>query len=310
MPYKYGKQPAKPDPKLFKLTQFAEPVQLTPAPVGFGHEEIITNWGVLANNRVGDCVIAGGEHETMMFNKIAGRDVSFTDTTAIKDYGAIGGYVEGDESTDNGCDMQTAMIYRRQTGLVDANGNMHKIGAYVGLEVGNFNELLKALYVFDAVGIGIECPAYIMDQFNEGKPWDLNPDGDQTIEGGHYIPVVGYPEQDVVNVITWGEVQKMTRAFYEKFNDESYGFFSEESLVNGKSPEGFDLAALQAAITALQLEINQSRTYDYMAISDTAFYSNWVDLFNRVRFCNLSVCKRSFTYGGLESRRSHTERGK
>ena len=44
----------------------------------------------------------------------------------------------------------------------------------------------------------------------------------------------------------------MTDAFFRKYNDESIAYVSEEMLTGGKSPEGFDAAALLVDLKAIK----------------------------------------------------------
>ena len=73
------------------------------------------------------------------------------------------------------------------------------------------------------------------------------------IEGGHYVPVVALPTANMIQVITWGALQGMTQAFYEKYCDEAWAILSPEMLsTGGTSLEGLNLAQLQADVAALQ----------------------------------------------------------
>lgn len=254
MQLKLGKLPAQYDPKQIHLTDIVTSVSPVIAPVGFDSTNTIGsityNWGMLGNDQVGNCVIAGGEHETMILvHDGTGLVAPFNDSTAIGDYSTITGYVPGDPSTDRGTDMGAAMRYRRNVGLKDATGALHKVGAYVALEPGNWNELLEALYAFRVVGIGIEFPQSAMDQFNAGKPWSVVKGS--SIEGGHYIPVVGHATLNYVWLITWGRKIKMGKGFYQKYNDESYAFISPEMLKNNKSPAGYDMNQLNEILAAV-----------------------------------------------------------
>lgn len=250
MAYKLGKTPARRDPNVLLFTQFEEPgATLTIAPIGFGHEKLVSDWGMLGNDTVGDCVEAGAAHETEMWNEIAKIDVPFTPACVLSDYSAATGYNPAEPNTDQGTDVQSYLGYRRKTGVLDASGARHKIGGYVALECPNWWQLLEALYIFDAVGIGFNFPNTAMTQFDAGQPWALVPGS--TIEGGHYVPVLGRPHISMLEVVTWGTTQLMTRAFYQTYCDEAYGILSVESMINGKTAEGYNLVALEAAITAL-----------------------------------------------------------
>lgn len=220
------------------------------APVKFGHAALVQNpWGMLANDRLGDCAIAGPGHEHMLTSAAAGNQVSFTDEAIVLAYSAITGYNPANPSSDQGSNVRDVLKYRQATGLVDAAGAIHKIGAYVALETGNWEQLLQALYLFEAVGIGIQFPNSAMNQFNAGKSWSVV--AGSSIEGGHYIPCIGRPSASDVVVVTWGATEKMTKTFFEKYADEVWGILSPEMLSGGKSLEGFDLAALQFDLAAL-----------------------------------------------------------
>lgn len=251
MNMRLGKQPATIDHRDLLLDEVVGPDGLKEAPSGFGHwPKIGAAWGMLGNDTVGDCVFAGGDHETMLWNALREVPVGFTPAAALADYSAVTGYNPADPSTDQGTNVRDALGYRRSTGLVDGAGKRHKIGAYVALEAGNWHELLEALYAFDAVGIGFEFPDYAMAQFNAGKPWAYRSGG--SIEGGHYVPIVGRPGLSRVKCVTWGALQDMTRSFFEHYCDEAWGLLSVESLnAAGVTPEGLNLDALKAALAAL-----------------------------------------------------------
>jgi hypothetical protein len=245
---KLGKRPATKDDRDLLFRHYTTP-QLQQAPVGFDHTALVTDpWGMLMNDKLGDCAIAGPMHETMLLNAAAQKQVAFTDADAVAVYSAVTGYVPGEPNTDQGSAVRDVLAYRAATGLVDSAGAMHKIGAYVALAAGDWTELLEALYMFETVGIGIQFPGSAMDQFNVGEPWDVPV---SAFEGGHYIPVVARPDENMAEVITWGAKQLMTRAFYEACCDEAWCFVSEEDLTSGKTLEGFDLADLAADLDSL-----------------------------------------------------------
>jgi hypothetical protein len=252
--YKLGKRPARPRPTDLRFSNYRvgllpiAPV-LPPPPAGkFGHELLVPTWGVLGNDTVGDCAVAGAAHETMLWTAEGKNPAPFNDECVIKCYSEITGYDPSDPSTDTGCDMHDVLNYRRQVGLLDANGNRHKIGAYLALDIGNIQHLLEALYLFSAVGVGIQFPDTAMEQFHAAMPWDL-PGG--TIEGGHYVPLVGRNSRQNLVCVTWGRLQAMTLGFYTAFAEEAWAILSPEFLSAGVSPEGFDLDTLNADLAAV-----------------------------------------------------------
>lgn len=230
---KLGKKEAVDRPKDFKFTAYRSTDIHVPDLLGFINV-FGGQWPMLGNDQYGDCVWAGGDHETQFLNWIglgAHRaiklpPVEFTDQNALSDYASTG-FNPSDPATDQGTDVGQALEYRRNTGLVDAQGNRHKIGAYVRLTPGNLDHLHEALYLFEAVGIGIQFPDSAMDQFNSGQPW--SPLNGSPIEGGHYVPVIA-SKPGMLYCVTWGKTQPMTEAFYTRYCDEAYGILSVEGL--------------------------------------------------------------------------------
>jgi hypothetical protein len=249
MAVKLGKKPFVKDHRDLLYKNYIDKTVLPPFPTSFGHQNLINNWGMLGNDSVGDCVIAGADHETMLWTKEGSTEAIFTAANAISDYSAITGYNPKDPNSDQGTDPRTAYLYRQKTGLIDANGNRHKIGAFLALDQTNLNEVLEAAYLLSAVGIGIQFPASAMNQFNAGLPWTVV--SGSPIEGGHYVPVFGY-DGTYLYCLTWGKVQKITKGFFTTYCDEAWAILSQEFLnKQGVSPEGFNLSQLQADLAAI-----------------------------------------------------------
>jgi len=254
-----GKTPHVDDPRDLKLASYTAALPtLPPGPLGHDRTVATDAWGMLGNGPddtvtpgfqgAGDCVWAGGDHETILWNLERGRKVTFTGACAIGDYSACTGYRIGDPSTDNGTDVRTAMGYRRSKGLRDATGRRHKITAYTALHPGDLTQIQQSLYLFGVAAIGIEFPTSAMDQFNAGKPWEVV--SRSKTEGGHYVPIVYYdPTTGLYDCITWGRRQPVTARFLTKYMDEGYAPLTIEDQTRGRTVEGFDLATLQQDLT-------------------------------------------------------------
>ena len=222
---------------------------LPPAPPSFGHQSLVSTWGMLANDSLGDCVIAGAMHAAMLWTTEGGKPAAFTPANAISDYSAACGYIPGKPSSDQGCYVRNVLDYQRTVGMVDSSGIRHKIGAFLALDLANLTEVLEAIYLFSVVKIGFNFPSSAMSQFNSGQPWTVVPGS--TIQGGHDVEIIGY-DADWLYVITWGKVQKMSFEFFKTYCDEAWAALSVEMLNGqGLSPEGFNLSQLQADLAAL-----------------------------------------------------------
>lgn len=247
--FKLGKTAARPQSVKLKFSDYT--TKLPKAPATGGHMDLMSNapWGMLGNDQYGDCVWAGAAHETMLFNEEAKVGVAFTPVQVLGDYSAVTGFKPNDPSTDQGTDMQLAAKYRQDTGVLDVNGIRHKVGAYLALDKGNKAEIMQAIHLFSAVGIGIEFPDSAMTQFHAGKDWTVVKGA--KLEGGHYIPGISY-DQNFVYVVTWGKLIRANWAFIKKYMDEGVVYLSDEMLTGGVSLEGFNLAQLQQDLAAIK----------------------------------------------------------
>lgn len=252
-----GKKPATEDKRDFLFAKYVKPALLPEPPAVFGHDVLPKRetWGMLGNDEYGDCVWAGAAHEFMLWKGEADQKLPFTTQGVLSDYSAVTGFDPNDPSTDQGTWVRDALKYRQNTGTIDANGRRHKIKAYAAVELQNIQELWQAVYLFGAVGIGFNVPNTIWDQWDRGLTWDVT-DPNATIDGGHYVPIVGR-DNDLIKFVTWGQETTMTQNFYNKYVDEAWAMLSTApmtpgpGLVNAKSPEGFDWETLKADLGAL-----------------------------------------------------------
>lgn len=220
----------------------AEPLPVVPEV--FGHANLIPlkSWGMLGNDTTGDCTIAGPMHAVMLWRAIVNKPTHFTSQDAFDDYRDACGYVIGEPATDQGGDMVSVASYWRQTGMRDSTDIRHKITAYMAIDADNLAHLDLAVYLFDAVGLGVELPRSAEQQFIDNQPWTVV-DNDP-IESGHYVPYVQKVPGDIRQVVTWGGLQDVTEAWLTKYLREVVVYISPEYLVDGKSPLGFDASAL------------------------------------------------------------------
>jgi hypothetical protein len=215
---------------------------------------IESSWA--AYQGAGDCAWAGPAHETMEAAKNAGRPVpSFTCLSILEQYSAYSGYNLQTGAGDNGSNVRDVLNWRQTKGLTDTAGNAYKIGTYVALEPGNTQQLWEALWLFEAVGIGINFPNSAMDQFNAGQIWSVV--AGAKIDGGHYIPLVGHPIENIWTCVTWGKRQTMTPQFLTTYCDEAWAYIDPEryNAVTGETPQDFTNADLGQYITAVSSQI-------------------------------------------------------
>jgi hypothetical protein len=244
---KLGKRPARPGAVSLKFADVFNIATLPVPPLVFGHESFIpgNSWGMLANDRWGDCVFAGAAHETMTFTA-EGSDhpAIFTSAGVLSDYSAVTGFDPSNPASDQGTDVQAAAAYRQKMGVIDANGVRHKIDAYADIAVGNLDQLATAIYIFGAAGVGVALPSSAEDQFNQSRPWSIV-SGDTNV-GGHYVPFVGRNSAGNFIGVTWGRLQAAEPDWLKEYMDEGICYLSVEILkaTTKLSPEGYNLDAL------------------------------------------------------------------
>jgi hypothetical protein len=229
--FRLGKTPAR-NAVVLRFGAYFKSAALPAPPLRFGLPElnpaVIPRWGMLANDQVGDCVIASAAHGEMVTRGLAGLPaVVFDDATSIADYSAIGGYIAGDAATDNGLDLQTAAAYRQRAGIVDAAGNRHKIDIYAAVRAGDLDELALAVFLFGSADIGVQLPNSADDQFEQQAPFRvLTNDGG--IAGGHCICIVGRNSAGNYLGVTWGQLVAIEPAWLSKYMDEGIAYVPTE----------------------------------------------------------------------------------
>ena len=207
-----------------------------------------------ANDRLGCCVVAGGAHLRGVTSGNAGETcVTFTDEQIVAMYGAIGGYVPGDPSTDQGCDELTALSYLTATGYPDGV----KLSGSASVDAASPDEVRSALWLFENVIFGMELPdAWVTPMpSSRGFIWDVA--GDPVPSNGHCVVGVGYTEQGVI-ISTWGMLGLITWAAVAKYatpisGGELHVAFSPDMLARatGRAPTGFDFSQLASDLVVI-----------------------------------------------------------
>ena len=209
------------------------------------------------NDTLGDCVIAGMAHVVGVFTGNAGtKPFLYSNSEIIGLYSAIGGYVPGDPSTDQGCDEQTALNYWENNGALPPHTknatDSHKIAGWMTVDSTNVEECRTALWLFENLYFGLELPdAWITPGPSaSGFVWDVA--GAPDPNNGHCVVGVGYTSAGIV-IDTWGMTGLMTNAAVAKYpnqaaNGELYTVVSMDAIskANAKAPSGFDWSQLIA----------------------------------------------------------------
>ena len=214
------------------------------------------NLGVMLNNTLGDCTCAAFYHALQVWSFNCGDPI---DTEPDSDvellYEKACGYNPAQGGEGPGGNEQKVLTYILKKGApAGPQGTpVKKIDAFVEVAVNNLNNIKSTIADCGVCYIGFNVPQYIVPV---GKPplavWDVEPNADNTIVGGHAVVLAGYNAQGA-RVISWGQYYTMTWAFFEKFVDEAYAIADPEWITTkGTTPGGLTLAQLEAAMKQLK----------------------------------------------------------
>lgn len=240
-----------------KLADYIHP-ELANPPAAISRPHPAFQWGMLANDRIGDCVIAMMLHSIEDFHLDAGTPApAFTDADAISIYSAITGYNPTKPNSDRGTDESAAMRYWEVPGLKTSDGVTHTIVATVAVDPSNLNECRIAIDEFVDLQIGIALPVTAQGQ----TEWTVVGDGKTGKSapgswGGHGIPYREY-DPETFKCVTWGAELLLTVPFHSDYAQEAHVVVTEEMLSKqGIGPSGVNWDELTADIKALPRQQN------------------------------------------------------
>jgi len=166
---------------------------------------------VMLNDELGDCGIAGYYHIKGIETANAGKPFHATAAQLKALYHSVGGYVDGDPSTDNGIILTDLLNFVMHN--ADAGGS--KIAGYAAVDATSPSQVMSAIELFGgSLYLGLELPDTYTGPFPSGNGfvWDTGtPDPEQ----GHCIISGAYDSTGAhagIDVITWGLRGRLTFA--------------------------------------------------------------------------------------------------
>jgi hypothetical protein len=243
------------DPALLKLGRPLRPVQdprtlrfaaylkrsLPAAPLKIDYGSKVKDFGMLANDQVGDCTCAGILHMIMLWASQFGHERHFTDEDAIALYSRLCGYVPGHPETDQGgVEIEILKAWRKSP----IAGT--EILAFASVDPRNWEHVKLAHWLGGSLYMGIALPLSAQDETIWQSTQDV-PGG----WGGHCTITSAYAEKGgfgcarYLECVTWGERKKMTPAWVAKYCDELWVPITPDWFgPDGKAPNGFNQAQL------------------------------------------------------------------
>jgi len=200
----------------------------------------ITNWGVMLNDQLGDCTIAGAAHAIQVWTAENGKCVRLPNAVIEQYYERWDGYKPGDKSTDCGGVELDVLNRWKKEGMAG-----HRLYAFADPKVKNLREIRQSIALFGGVYISLDLPLTAQKQ----KVWDARANPGEKAKkgswGGHCVFVPAY-DAESFTCVTWGELKKMTVAFWKAYCDEAHVLLSHDWVTAKGSPAGFDLKQLEA----------------------------------------------------------------
>jgi hypothetical protein len=238
--FKLGRKAVKTDSRTLRVAKYFTAALPAP-PVSVDWSKGQSSWGMLKNDELGDCTIAGALHAIMGWTLNAGTEAQFTDQDALNYYEQFDGYDPNDPSTDQGGILLDVLNDWKQQGI-----NGHKVTAFVSVNHSNLTQFKQALSLFGPLYTGLNFPNSAINQ----AEWTVT--SDTSIEGGHCVVLIGYNATGPV-AISWGALYQMTWQFFSKYFDEVYAAISPDWFEqSGVDPTGLTLAQLQADLAQIR----------------------------------------------------------
>ena len=243
-----GKGPVRVDPRTLKMVDYVS--KLAPAPLVYDVPSALGstyNFGMMGNDKLGDCTIAGKGHTIQMWTfRAKGAMVTLPDSAIILDYEKFG-YNPVDPNTDQGAvelDVLNDWVKNPLAG--------HALKAFVSIHPHSAQQTMDAIYYFGASYIGLALPLFAQNEDVWSVPRILGSNGVPGSWGGHCVTLVAHNKIGPI-CITWGKLKQMTWNFYFKYCDEAYALLSTDWLNNSMlSPAGFDINALEQDLTLVR----------------------------------------------------------
>lgn len=240
-----GRKAIKRDTRTLAFGNYLTPA-LPPPPPAADWSKGMTDFGMMLNDTLGDCTIAGCGHAVQVWTANTGTETTLPDSSILAAYEQWDGYDPNDPDTDQGGIELDVLNDWRKNGLAG-----HSLLAYADPSVASLDEIRQSIALFGGVYIGLSLPLTAQTQ----DVWDVVADGGVHAEpgswGGHCVYVPSY-DQNGFTCITWGKMKTMTLAFWNQYCDEAHTLLGQDWLTTKGSPVGFDQAQLLSDLKALR----------------------------------------------------------
>jgi hypothetical protein len=186
------------------------------------------------NDTLGDCTIAALAHAVTTYRGLIGHKEIMPKQVVVKLYMHLTGGV------DSGLNELDVLNYWQSNSVVG-----DKILAFAKIDPKNHTHIEQAIQLFGGVYLGFQVQQNCVEEFNAHQPWTPGP----LTADGHAVYAVGY-DANQVTVLTWGNTQQGTWAWWDECVDEAYAIIPPEAQNQTFAP-GFNLTQLKADLAAV-----------------------------------------------------------
>ncbi|HVO98746.1 MAG TPA: hypothetical protein VMT15_11800 [Bryobacteraceae bacterium] len=237
--YRFGKHPPKQDYRTLRFATYTTSKLAAPPASVDNLARVYKDVGVSdpaklfpmdGNDTLGDCTIAAVAHAITVYQGFVSKTkVIMAKNAVTKLYLHLTGGVDG------GLNELDVLNYW-QSNVVDGD----KILAFVKIDPKNHVHVQQAVQLFGGVYLGFQVQQNCIQEFDARQPWTPGP----LTTDGHAVFATGY-DQRGVTVLTWGNTQQGTWAWWDECVDEAYAILPPQAKKAGFCP-GFDIEALTA----------------------------------------------------------------
>jgi hypothetical protein len=241
--YRFGKHPPKQDYRTLRFKKYLT-ATLTPPPASFDvlskvYKNLKTSnpktlFPMDGNDTLGDCTIAALAHAVTVYRGLIKQKEIMAQQDVVKLY------MQLTHGIDSGLNELDVLNYW-QSNLVGGD----KILAFASIDKSDHTHVQQSIQLFGGVYLGFQVQKNCVQEFNAHKPWTPGP----LTQDGHAVFAVAYNSSGVT-VLTWGNTQSATWAWWDECVDEAYAILPAEASNEAFAP-GFNIAQLQADLAAV-----------------------------------------------------------
>jgi len=244
MSYRFGKHPPKFDYRTLRFKNYL--TSAVPAPPASANTltRVYANLGTSdpaklfpmdGNDTLGHCTIAALAHATTMFRGMVGHQKDIMPSPAV-----VKLYMRMTGGVDSGLNELDVLNYWQSNMIAD-----DKILAFVKIDPKDHVHVQQAIQLFGGVYLGFQVQQNCIQEFDAHKPWTPGP----LTQDGHAVFAVAY-DQNGVTVLTWGNTQQATWAWWDECVDEAYAILPLDAEKSDYT-KGFNFTQLKADLQSV-----------------------------------------------------------